>query len=391
MNRQQFTWLTAIAVVLGAAAFGSADDTTPDKGKLFGKLDKNGDGTLTSDEIDEKSKKHFDRLIRIGDANGDGQLTQKEFTRAQNKKNPKVEAQGRDGRGPKGGKRFDPKKRFEMLDRNGDGKLTKDELDERPERFVKALFGGEGDEQESLSKDEFVERLGKLRERFAGRKKGRQADGRPGAQGRRGKPGGGPGDAGDRRRPGGRPDFGEGGPRHVPVIFRVLDANDDGKISKQELAKAADKFDKLDENDDGSLDPRELLGPPPHGRRGEGPPRQFGKKGEGPARRPDGAKGKAGRQGGPKRKAGGAGKNVEKRFKKLDSDSDGKISKSEAPKKLKKRFDKLDANADGAVDLEEFKKAASRRGKAGKPGGKGKGGKGKGGKRKKPAADDTTT
>lgn len=54
------------------------------------------------------------------------------------------------------------------------------------------------------------------------------------------------------------------------------------------------------------------------------------------------------------------GKRVEAIFKKLDANSDGKITKDEAGKRWD-RLSKADANDDGAVTLEELKAAFSKR------------------------------
>ncbi len=64
----------------------------------------------------------------------------------------------------------------------------------------------------------------------------------------------------------------------------------------------------------------------------------------------------------------GRGEFAERFFKQADKNNDGKISQDEAPERLKQHFSKFDANSDGAVDLDEFKKGfAGRRG--GRPGG----------------------
>lgn len=70
-------------------------------------------------------------------------------------------------------------------------------------------------------------------------------------------------------------------------------------------------------------------------------------------------------------------------FKRLDADSDGKVSKDEFKKladlgpggKLKEKpelldriFNRLDANGDGSISAEEFKKFSEEKGQGGKPG-----------------------
>ncbi len=77
-------------------------------------------------------------------------------------------------------------------------------------------------------------------------------------------------------------------------------------------------------------------------------------------------------------------KNPEAMFKKLDTNSDGSLSKEEFTSAMKgkkaegaeKRFAKLDADSDGSISLEEFKAAAGKVKEKGKGKGKGKGHKG---------------
>jgi photosystem II stability/assembly factor-like uncharacterized protein len=80
---------------------------------------------------------------------------------------------------------------------------------------------------------------------------------------------------------------------------------------------------------------------------------------------------------------GGAGGQLdpEARFKALDKDGDGKISKEEAgeARRLVDAFDTADANKDGSIDLEEYKKYAATAVQGGGGGGQGGGGQGGGG------------
>jgi Ca2+-binding EF-hand superfamily protein len=116
-----------------------------------------------------------------------------------------------------------------------------------------------------------------------------------------------------------------------------LDANGDGKISADELAKAADALKTLDRNDDGVLTPEELA-----------PPGPFA--GGGRPGAPPGA-------GNPQNPGAGA---FADRLKQADTNGDGKISKEEAPERLKENFDRLDANKDGFIDQTEAARLSGR-------------------------------
>ena len=224
---------------------------------------------------------------------------------------------------------------FTQLDKNKDGKVTSDEVDENRRRFFDRLIqNGDTDKDGALSREEFTS--------AAGRGPGARRDGEAGPRGEGG------------RRPGGP--RGEGGPRgggeRGPSLFRMLDTDSDGKLSKDELAKAAEKFDERDANKDGSLDPRELFG--------------FG-----------GGFG-GGRGGAPGGRPGG-----EEFFGRFDTNKDGKISKEEAPERMRENFDRIDANKDGVIEQEELREAfRSMRGRRpGGEGGRGEAGRGEGGRR----------
>lgn len=160
----------------------------------------------------------------------------------------------------------------------------------------------------------------------------------------------------------------------MPRFIKELDADDDGQLSKDELAKLSDKFSDLDENEDGQLDMQELMGPPPEGfaggpfnrGRGFGPPEGRGPQGgpPGPGGRPgfgppDGA---GGLRRGPEGPEGARrGPNPEAMLKRFDKNNDGKLSEDEVNENLKKRFAKIDTNADGAIDLAELEAMLDKR------------------------------
>jgi hypothetical protein len=59
---------------------------------------------------------------------------------------------------------------------------------------------------------------------------------------------------------------GPGGHRPPPLIVGTLDANHDGVIDADEIAKASKALQSLDQNGDGKLTPEEFDPRPPHPR-----------------------------------------------------------------------------------------------------------------------------
>jgi Ca2+-binding EF-hand superfamily protein len=182
------------------------------------------------------------------------------------------------------------------------------------------------------------------------------------------RPGGGGGDGpqrgarGERGGPGG--ERGRGGPPQISPLMAALDADKDGKLSKEEIAGAAAALKALDKNEDGVLDTEELA------------PARGGRGGDG-----------GGRQGGGGR-GGDPAERVNRMFE-MDADKDGKISKEEGGERMERFFGFMDGDKDGFLTREEVESAMSRfgGGRGGNRGGRG-GGQAPKAKDNRPAFDD---
>ncbi len=195
-----------------------------------------------------------------------------------------------------------------VLDRNGDGRLNRDEVARIVDRFDELDRNGDGEL-------EVIELIGSF---------------------------------GGFSPFGGRPGFGG------PDGFRR-----DGGDREREMARDSDR------RPEGARDGER---PRPEGdRRPEGPrdgerPRPEGRPDARPDMRPEGGppRGERG-PGGPRglegRGADGRGGDF---FARLDKDGDGFISRDEAPERIRDRFRDMDANGDGKISAEELRDAISR-------------------------------
>lgn len=308
----------AAVLLVGTLAAEDGDD-------LFSKLDTNKDGFVSEDEVPAEQKELFNRLLRNADKDDDKKLNKDEF-QAGLKPSEAAKAPlggqgfpGRPGGGTPGGFRPDGRRAAEMFDSsdaNGDGKLTKEEVpeDRRP-GFIQMLqrLNPGGD---SLTKEQFVRGMMFMAQR----------DGGP--------------------PPGGPPPGAGRGP------IAVIDTNQDGVLSPEEIAGAAKALLTLDKNGDGKLTSDEIFpGMGPGGlmaRPGETPP-NGGQPGTPPlGKRPGGLPGAFDPQ------------EFRERLKRADANGDGKLSKEEAPEMVRNNFDRLDGNGDGFLDEVEMRQMAQR-------------------------------
>ena len=185
----------------------------PDPNAMFERLDQNGDGVLTSDEVPEERQRFFDRMMQRADQNQDGKLTKEEFTASLNN--------GGGGQGPMRGGRFDADGMFERFDSNGDGEITQDEIPQRAQRLMQLDRNGDG----VLTREEL-------------------SQGPPGG-GFGGRPGMAPGDPGAR----------------AERMFERFDTNSDGTVTQDELPDGMQQFmERFDRDGDGVVTEDEISG-----------------------------------------------------------------------------------------------------------------------------------
>ncbi len=203
---------------------GGGPEGKPAPEKMFKRLDANGDGKVTLDEVPEPRRDMFKQLVARGDKDGDGALTKKEFLRAFPGGGDPPKGKPDAAKRPEGRARAE--EFFRRMDANGDGKVTLDEVPEPRRPMVEKLISrGDKDGDKALTLNELVGAFG---------------GGQPGN----------PQTPGERLAP-------------PPGLFFALDANRDGKLDAAEIAAAADVIRKLDKNGDGNVTFDEILPPAP--------------------------------------------------------------------------------------------------------------------------------
>ena len=205
-------------------------------GELFKKLDKNGDSILTDDELNSTQKTFFQRALRVADKNDDRALTAEEFSRAVSDPKP-IELPAASLSGRING--FDPR----MLDRNGDGNISLDEVPAPLKDRFKQLLERSG--QASIPVD-------KVQEFLRGESPDPNSAEKPGmTKVPEIKPATAPGRRDEKNKNSDQLQSGN--------VFSQLDRDADGKLSGEEIpARMRENIRSADVNKDGRINPFEF-------------------------------------------------------------------------------------------------------------------------------------
>jgi len=236
-------WGFVIAGGLISSATGGDDFPPAD---LFAQLDQNRDGKLTADEIPAGQYRFFERILRLGDQNQDGNISLEELKialkeplKGESKPEDQEEAT-KNSSVPESERRPRLDQILERFDRNNDGFVSRDEIPQEIRNRFDPLFEKTSSEKISLEK---------LRQFTAPSKMPPTGDDpeNPPIKG----------DWMGRDRGLAQPDAGR---FRSLALIRLLDRDQNGTLSQKELEKAGEVFQQLDTNGDGELTSRELIG-----------------------------------------------------------------------------------------------------------------------------------
>ena len=310
--------LAALIVAGLSVASLQAEDSKPDQAGVFKRLDTNGDGKLTAEEIPAEKRAFFDRALRSGDGDGDGALNAAEFARAFS--SGRDSDRERDSRlrrrpGSSSGSRSTPYAAgfIKRLDKDGDGKVSSEEL---PETY-RARLGGKFEEFDK-NKDGALNQQ-EVAAMLTASNSSRRPSGTPSRDS-------------DRPRPSSR----DAAQPSQDGLFAILDRDRDGKLSRRELEAAGSILARLDRDKDGSVSKREIAAVA--------------------SDRAPSSRSSRERSSRERDSRGG----ISSYAKRLDKNNDGKITREEASGPIKERFDRLDEDGDGILKVEDVEKAFNR-------------------------------
>jgi hypothetical protein len=206
---------------------------------IFTRMDKDRNGQLTEDELPESGRRVWQQFLKNSDNSGDGKLNRFEFSRnyyrIAARVNPSPDQMANMAAAV-----------FQRADKDGDGKVTREEAPaERRQQFMRMLRFADADKDRALSLEEFTKGMrqmqGALKDGVAKRDAKKPTDERKPA---------------DSKPTDGKPDD-----EVEQVVQRILqlDANDDGKLGKDEArGPLAKNFRRIDADESGALDRAEI-------------------------------------------------------------------------------------------------------------------------------------
>ena len=308
--------LTAMAAITSGSL--RAQDEKSGQAEVFKRLDSNGDGKLTAEEIPADKRDFFDRALRSGDGDGDGALNAAEFARAFSAgRDSDRERDSRPRRRPgsSSGSRSTPSAAdfIKRLDKDGDGKVSSEELPETYRARLGVKFEKFDKNKDGALNQEEVAAM--LTASYGSRRS-------PGTPSR------------DTDRP--RPSSRDSAQPTQDALFAILDRDRNGKLSRRELEAAGSILARLDRDKDGSVSKREIA---------------AAASDKAPSR------GSARERSSRERDSRGG---ISSYAKRLDKNNDGKITREEASGPIKERFDRLDEDGDGILKVEDIEKAFRR-------------------------------
>jgi Ca2+-binding EF-hand superfamily protein len=309
--------LAAAALGLALAGPARAEDPPPATSRFFETYDRNGDGAVTPEEFGGDPS-----IFRLLDKDGDGVVTPQDlglpadFRPRRAGAGASAERRGPGGRGGREGpgrgeeRQRELRQRLAGMDRNGDGKVTREEWQGPEEVFARLDRNGDGVIDEA--------------DLPAGAPPSGPGGPPPGA----GRPEGGgqPGGRGERPRGEGRADGerpgGEARGQRFLERLREMDKDGDGRVSKAEWTGEM-PFERLDRNGDGFLDAEDVPASP----------------------------------------RGGMDRDPREVFREMDANGDGFLDGDELP--FPQLLGRADANGDGRIDFAEFEAASRARERGG--------------------------
>jgi Ca2+-binding EF-hand superfamily protein len=130
--------------------------------RVFEENDKDKDGVLSEDEIPERMAP----MLRGADQDNDGAISKAEVTASMEQMRNRFRGGGPGGGFGPGGGGFNPQQmvqQFAQYDRNGDSKLTADEV---PEQMRRMLQGADQNQDQAIDTQELQQAAQRMAERF---------------------------------------------------------------------------------------------------------------------------------------------------------------------------------------------------------------------------------